>query len=54
VKEYIAHYYHFSDKLEESRSVVIKANTAQDAVLQFNVKYGGSSTLVYIEPAIAE
>lgn len=48
MKEFIAHYYLFDQK-DEPRTLTIKANTVQDAVIIFNVQFSKSYTLVHME-----
>jgi hypothetical protein len=46
--EYAIHYYIFDQK-SEVRTMIIEANTLQDAIVVFNVNYSKGATLVHAE-----
>lgn len=48
MKEYTIYYYLFDQK-SEVRTMIIEANTLQDAIIMFNVNYSKGATLVHAE-----
>lgn len=48
MKEYNIHYYLFDQK-SEVRTMIIEANTLQDAIIMFHVNYSKGATLVHAE-----